>query len=757
MYHIGRRIVPLSLKVILIIVGSQLLLYSLFSLLVLESSTEAVKASELDTFRLLGDALHWSVDDELASAELTLNYLIQDPAIVELFADRDRMGLYQYLKPKYTAIQDRVIRFHFHLPDGTSFLRMHNPESYGDNLLELRPMVRDAINLRQKVQGIELGRDGIGLRILLPLWKSEQYIGSIEFGMDFGTAYVQKMKKKYGGDYYIFLFNGPETYKMLAGTQDNPRCSTADRLLESLRNGNAELSLDCSHARAVGLYPFRDYSGKVIGFIKAELQRIPLSDALKSIQGRLFIIGLVLIASLIAASLYALNSFLIPLSEVVAKTQLISEKIISGDVSYRGSISHGAAEYQEIIRAVNTIIDALRERESLLQAIVEGIPGIVYYVDVNCRIIWANKLAMSRFPGLHKEYLRTYTTGFFEQERQLLLRAFNSGSIETIDACYVVPSALSGQECWEHVAVPVADSDGHVTHVIRISQDISDKRKAELELRELNETLEHRVEEEIKRRQEGERIAEQQSRLAAIGELATGMAHEITQPLNAIAFSVENIKNRYYQGSLDDTYLDKKTAAIVSDIERVRRVIEHVRLFSRGGPSDYQTSFSVNRCVENALSLMGTQLATHGIDVALNFEPNLPDIQGNPFQYEQVVINLLSNARDAVEERLLRESDHDLFDPAPGQIRITTKMNGSCLILEIEDNGIGLPQGLEKRIFDPFFTTKPLGKGTGLGLSISYGIIRQMGGSIIFETLSLGGTRVLVEIPFHKDIVGDNV
>jgi signal transduction histidine kinase len=574
----------------------------------------------------------------------------------------------------------------------------------------------------------------------------------VEFGMDFGSEFIHKLQKKYGGDYFLFLFDGPNEYSLVASTQDAPRCPTTDSLITTVQDGNTELSLDCNQAKAVGLYPYKDYSGKVIGFIKAELQKIPLSDALGDIQKRLIILGLIIIISLFLSMLYALNSFLKPLEEVVAKTHLISEKILSGDISFRGSITHGAMEYQKIISAVNTIIDALRERESVLQAIVEGIPGIVFYVDSNYKLLWANALALKRFPNMKDGYLKTYTDGFFEHERELLYQALTKGTITTIDSCFLLSS--KGQECWEHVAVPVSDSTRTVGHVIRISQNISDKRKAEIELRELNETLEKRVEAEIKRRQEGERIAEQQSRLAAIGELATGMAHEITQPLNAIGFSVENMKHRFLQKNLDADYLQKKIDAISSDIERVRRVIEHVRLFARGGPTNYQIRFSINRCVDNALALMGTQLATHGIDVQTQLMDAIPELLGNSFQYEQVIINLLTNARDAVEERLIRESSADNRDISAGFIRITSNTVDNKLDLIIEDNGIGLPEGMDNRLFDPFFTTKPPGKGTGLGLSISYGIIHQMGGTIIFERLETG-TRVKVITPIIRVLMGD--
>jgi len=153
-------------------------------------------------------------------------------------------------------------------------------------------------------------------------------------------------------------------------------------------------------------------------------------------------------------------------------------------------------------------------------------------------------------------------------------------------------------------------------------------------------------------------------------------------------------------------------------------------------------------------ALIGVQLATHGIDVSLVLADALPDMNGNPFQYEQVLLNLLSNARDAVEERKVRDAESDRSDPLPGRIRISTRQADNQVVLEVEDNGIGIPPGIEERVFDPFFTTKAPGKGTGLGLSLSYGIIREMGGRILLERRPAGAVaRVLV--PVETRIQGD--
>jgi signal transduction histidine kinase len=741
--------VPISLRLALLIVVAQAILYAAFAFLIMRGSTEAVEASERETFKLLSDTIRWSVEDEIGSAALSIVSIAEDPKVIDLFARRDRGGLYDYLQPVYGKIKDRVVRFHFHLPDGVSFLRLHERAQYGDSLIESRPMIRSALALRTTVSGIERGKDGLGLRVVAPLFDRGEFIGAVEFGMEYGEAFTRKLQAKYDGDYYLFEFDESGNPRFIAGTRSAERCPLAERSLDELQAGEAVWSLDCSHARGVGLYPYRDYSGAVIGFVKAELLRIPLSEAVGSVQRRLILLGIVLAAVLILMTTASMRALLRPLRAVVVQTRHISARILAGDLGYRGNVSETAEEFRDIIGAVNGIIATLRERESVLQAIVEGIPGVVFYVDSAYRVVWANERAQVLMPTLVGSRLGggEAERGFFERESELLAAAFADGDIVSFEACYLKDEpAGRSQECWEHVAVPVRSRGEAIDHVVRISGDVTARRRAEADLRSLNETLERRVDDEIAKRKEGERIASQQSRLAAIGELATGMAHEITQPLNAIAFSIENLRARFGSGNLDSAYLEAKTQAVGADIDRVRRVIDHVRLFARSAPDEYRVGFSVNNSVENAVALLGVQMATHGIDMDVDLDGSLPDAYGNPFQYEQVALNLLTNARDAIEERLLRETEADASDTVPGAIAVRTSASDGSIVLDIEDNGTGIPEDLRMRVFDPFFTTKAPGKGTGLGLSISFGIIRDMGGAIEIEARE-PGTRFRVIVP----------
>ncbi|HCM25109.1 MAG: hypothetical protein A2Z99_18545 [Treponema sp. GWB1_62_6] len=330
-----------------------------------------------------------------------------NPKVTELFARRDRNGLNEYLSPVYGKIKDRVVRFHFHLPDGVSFLRLHAPDQYGDSLFASRPMIRAALTLRRTLTGIERGKDGLGLRVVSPLFDRGNFIGAVELGMDYGEAFTRRLQEKYAGE--------------------------------------AVWSLDCSHARAVGLYPYRDYSGVVIGFVKAELLRIPLSEAVGAVQVRLIILGVVLALVLILMTTASMRALLRPPRAVVKQTRQISARILAGDLGYRGNVSETAEEFRDIIDAVNGIIATLRERETVLQAIVEGIPGVVFYVDSAYKVVWANERALDLMPTIVGSRLGggEADRGFFERESELLATAFAGGDIVSFEACYLKNAAPS--------------------------------------------------------------------------------------------------------------------------------------------------------------------------------------------------------------------------------------------------------------------------------------------------------------------------
>ena len=227
-------------------------------------------------------------------------------------------------------------------------------------------------------------------------------------------------------------------------------------------------------------------------------------------------------------------------------------------------------------------------------------------------------------------------------------------------------------------------------------------------------------------------------RMANLGEMASGIAHEINQPLNIISMVTDKILFEAARAdAISMEFLEKKTEKIFENISRMRNIIDHIRAFSRSHDDYLSTAFSINSSIANAISMVSEQFKHLGI--VLDFQPgeNLPQIFGNTYKFEQVILNLLSNARDAVIEK---KSKH----PAPYamEVAITSFIENQCILVEVSDNGTGINHADFNIIMLPFYTTKAEGKGTGLGLSICYQIIKEMGGNIEIMSDGMNGTKI---------------
>jgi PAS domain S-box-containing protein len=235
----------------------------------------------------------------------------------------------------------------------------------------------------------------------------------------------------------------------------------------------------------------------------------------------------------------------------------------------------------------------------------------------------------------------------------------------------------------------------------------------------------------------------QSERLSALGEMSAGMAHEINQPLNTLSILLDNILlEAKTQHGVTEDYLLKKSEKIFNNILRIRNLIDHVREFSRSHDGYILNLFSINQSIRNALSMVSEQFRIAGIELITHLVDDLPEIKGNTYKFEQVMLNFISNSKDA-----LIEKKGNLKEPYPMFIKITTRFDKQLIYLEVEDNGIGIKQENIDKILMPFFTTKEPGKGTGLGLSITYGLIQEMKGKMSIQSKVLKGTTITVTIP----------
>jgi PAS domain S-box-containing protein len=227
-------------------------------------------------------------------------------------------------------------------------------------------------------------------------------------------------------------------------------------------------------------------------------------------------------------------------------------------------------------------------------------------------------------------------------------------------------------------------------------------------------------------------------RMANLGEMAAGIAHEINQPLNIISMVMDKILFETAKTEVINVeFLTGKSNKIFENIIRIRNIIDHIRAFSRSHDNFVLTAFDLNLSIENAASMISEQFKHLGIELNLQLDKRIPQIVGNTYQFEQVIINLLTNAKDAVLEMKSRQKDYSAM-----AIVIKSYQENEFLVVEIIDNGIGINQADIPHITLPFYTTKEEGKGTGLGLSICYQIIREMGGNIDIKSEVLKGSRI---------------
>jgi PAS domain S-box-containing protein len=233
-----------------------------------------------------------------------------------------------------------------------------------------------------------------------------------------------------------------------------------------------------------------------------------------------------------------------------------------------------------------------------------------------------------------------------------------------------------------------------------------------------------------------QRLAEQllqQEKLAAVGQLVSGVAHELNNPLAGVMAFAQLLL--VAPNALDEEQSQAVTT-IHREAQRAAKIVSSLLTFARQQPAERRAA-QLNDIIADTLELRRYALRTAGIEITLELQPALPSTWADPFQLQQVVLNLVGNAEQALADTI-----------APRRIRIRTAQEGSQLVLSVSDNGPGIAADQRDRIFNPFFTTKPVGQGTGLGLSISDGIVREHGGRIRVESTLGAGATFIVELPY---------
>ncbi|MFC2172094.1 PAS domain S-box protein [Acidobacteriota bacterium] len=251
----------------------------------------------------------------------------------------------------------------------------------------------------------------------------------------------------------------------------------------------------------------------------------------------------------------------------------------------------------------------------------------------------------------------------------------------------------------------------------------------------------------VQEREKQHILSMRSDRLRSLGEMAAGIAHELNQPLVGVRGVAEHMLLSIDRGwELDRDTIKERAKTIQEQADRMVHIIEHVRMFAREAGKPVRRPMQVNKAIRSATEMIETQFISRGIQLRCDLEDNLPFVLANPYSVEEVIINLLINARDALEET--RRIEGGARDLSVDVISFVENSDSKpCVKIQVKDNGAGIPEDVIEKVFDPFFTTKGPDKGTGLGLAISKSIVEGFGGTIDIQAKPGAGTTLTVSFP----------
>lgn len=354
------------------------------------------------------------------------------------------------------------------------------------------------------------------------------------------------------------------------------------------------------------------------------------------------------------------------------------------------------------------------------RALFDGIPAPLLLLSPELKVIWGNRGAGEIFEldpaGQTEKYCYDIWKGGGNRARCAdcgALTSFRTGQtdnqkIKTEDG-----------RVWEVRFFPIKDEHEKILNVIAMYVDITEKNAHQAE------TI-------------------RAGQLASLGELAAGVAHEINNPVNGVINYAQILSNRSAPESKENDIAQR----IIKEGERIAVIVKSLLAFARDR-KESKSFVPLQEILSETLVLVETQLLKSGIKLGLELSPNLPPAFVLKQQIQQVFLNLISNARYALDQKYPGAHDQKLLT-IQGEACIVAKKAG--LRITFHDHGIGIPENVLDKIMNPFFSTKPHDKGTGLGLSISHGIIDNHDGRMTINSVQGEFTRVIVELPAHQPV-----
>ena len=635
-----------------------------------------------------------------------------------------RKELFEHLQRQYREIRKHgILQVQFVLPDNVSFLRLHKPERYGDDLSGVRYTFEYVNKMHKPISGFEQGRVVHGFRNVFPLFKDGKYICAYE--ISFSSESIQDTLSKVNKIYTHFLVSrhvfDAKRYKRSESALQYRTSIESDhymilqtgavragylRYLQKniIQKHKAYIEERMHKSERFSLYQKLGKSVKVVSFL-------PIKDV-KYKKTAAYLVSYTDNYN-IAAILY--NSKLITVTLFIGLFLLVY------------------LFYLQFIRK-KALKETAQEQQKLLELFDKGDISLFRWKnDINWSVEYVSN-NVAALTGYSKEEFMNgkiaYSDLIEEEDLEHALQELSEAFEKDLDVLkhkpYQILTKDKTKKWVEQTTLFIRDDKRHVTHFLGYLIDISQRKKLQIQLQKLNENLKQEIEKRTNEILQKDKMLQEQAKLAAMGEMVGAIAHQWRQPLNSLNINIQNLDDDYAEGLIDEKFIDDFIAKQTRTIKFMSKTIDDFRNFFR--VDKIKHDFWVRKSIENTLSLVEAQLTSHNIQTFLHGEDFM--LEGVESEFQQVILNIISNAKDAIVQ------NHKEY----GKIEIELKQKQ----IIISDNAGGIPEDVISRIFEPYFTTKEQGMGTGVGLYMSKIIIEQnMGGRLHVSNTNEGARFVI--------------
>lgn len=314
----------LKKKIILLFLAAMLGTVTFFATYFYNSTRKLMSQSEKNLETIITNSIAQEIQDNLDYTESNVKSVVENPKVQELFAKRDREGLYKYLLPNYESVKDRFPQAHFHLPDSTSFLRMNKPKKFGDSLKDFRFTVNEANSSKKTVKAIESGVSGFGFRVVMPVSYNGEHVGSFEFGRELEHSFLETLKNSYDGDFALYKLDDKGSVFVSSTASDKEVEFPFPEKLDKIKNGESFFVTSNDGLKNNYILPLKSFDGKVLGFLQFIDDRTKIVEQEKEVFRNLFIVVILILAIVPALIMFFLTRAFKPLHDLVADAQIIA-------------------------------------------------------------------------------------------------------------------------------------------------------------------------------------------------------------------------------------------------------------------------------------------------------------------------------------------------------------------------------------------------------------------------------------------------